>query len=204
MTRVLVAMGVLAVGCLGACAHPHEAREDLSGRRIVVLEREFAAFAARTLRAPDDVERETAALEALRLEWLDELSRATEPRQRLLCLLRIGELHLDLGARIRRVPYPPHSSEDQKREFDDGLSHDALPLEAVGKGVIAQAIDYADTHGLDGRFVRRARLYRTLHDGRPLSVEELGWLRAELVARSFNAPRPLLEAGRVGQRAARR
>lgn len=204
----LVAAGVLALAGaagLGGCAHTERAGSDaLSQRRLLVLERDFAAFVARPLAGPEDIEDETASLEALRLDYLDVLSRAEHPRDRLLCLLRIAELHLDLGARIRRVPYPPGATEGEMRAFDEALSQDALPLEAVGRGVLAQAVDYAETHHLDGRFVRRARLYRSLHGGETLDADELAWLRRELVDRSFGAPRTLLEAGRIGQRAARR
>lgn len=208
--RVLVAAAALAgavtsVGCASspASAPARAAHDPLSQRRLLVLERDFAAFTARALRGPDDVEEQTAALEALRLDYLDVLARAAHPRDRLLCLVRIAELHLDLGARIRRLPYPVGASDDEKARFDEALSQDALPLEAVGRGVLAQALDYADQHGLDGRFVRRARLYRTLHAGDALDTDEIKWLRRELADRTFGAPRTLLEAGRVGQRAAR-
>ncbi|HEY4222431.1 MAG TPA: hypothetical protein VGO62_13845, partial [Myxococcota bacterium] len=147
---------------------------------------------------------QTAALEALRLDYLDVLARAPQPRDRLLVLLRIAELHLDLGARIRRVPYPAGASDADKQTFDAMLSQDALPLEAVGRGVLAQAVDFADTRGLDGRFVHRARLYQSLESGAPLDKDEIAWLSHELVDRTFGAPRTLLEAGRIGQRAARR
>lgn len=200
----LVSFGPLALtGCASApTATPQH--DPLSQRRLLVLERDFLSFTARPLRAREDVEAQTAALEALRLDYLDVLSRAAHPRDRLLCLVRIAELHLDLGARVRRLPYPAGVSDEEKVRFDEALSQDALPLEAVGRGVLAQALDYADQHGLDGRFVRRARLYRALHQGDALSSTELKWLRRELADRSFGAPRTLLEAGRVGQRAARR
>jgi hypothetical protein len=201
----LVVTAVLAAALAG-CAHIEASADDdkLSQRRLLVLERDFAEFSAQPLHGADDIEAQTASLEALRLDYLDVLARAQQPRDRLLCLLRIAELHLDLGARIRRVPYPAGASFGEKSAFDDMLSQQALPLEAVGKGVLAQAIDYADTHGIDGRFVRRARLYRALEAGEPLSSDEIAWLERELVDRSFGAPRALLEAGRIGQRAARR
>lgn len=203
MRSIALALASLAVlGGLG-CATAAPARE-LSQRRILVLERDFSSFTSRQLQAREDVEDQTAALESLRLEYLDVLTRAEHPRDRLLCLVRIAELHLDLGARVRRLPYPSGAGDDEKARFDEALSQDALPLEAVGRGVLAQALDYADAHGLDGRFVRRARLYRTLHAGDTLVAEELKWLRRELADRTFGAPRTLLEAGRVGQRAARR
>jgi hypothetical protein len=186
-----------------ACAHAPTPPE-LSARRLLVLERDFAAFTSRPLRSIDGIEPATAALEALRLDYVDTLSRAESPRDRLLCLVRIAELHLDLSARIRRIPYPRGTSEVERRAFDDVLSQEALPLEAIGRGVLAQAIDYADTHGVDGRFVHRARVYRALHAGEILDRDELRWLRRELADRTFGAPRTLLEAGRIGQRAARR
>lgn len=203
-SSLLLATAVATImAVLGGCASAPPTRE-LSQRRILVLERDFAVFTARGLQAREDVEDQTAALESLRLEYLDVLARAAHPRDRLLCLMRIAELHLDLGARVRRLPYPAGATNDEKARFDEALSQDALPLEAVGRGVLAQALDYADAHGLDGRFVRRARLYRSLHAGDPLVAEEIKWLRSELADRSFGAPRTLLEAGRVGQRAARR
>lgn len=197
----IVAAGGVGAGCATTSAPQHD---PLSQRRLLVLERDFSAFTAQPLHGREDVEDQTAALEALRLDYLDVLSRAAHPRDRLLCLVRIAELHLDLGARIRRLPYPAGVSDDEKAKFDEALSQDALPLEAVGRGVLAQALDYADQHGLDGRFVRRARLYRSLHAGDALTSSEIKWLRRELADRTFGAPRTLLEAGRVGQRAARR
>jgi hypothetical protein len=196
----LMALGFGAAGC----AHAPAVDDPLSSRRLLVLERDFSAFVAQPLRTQDDVEVQTAALEALRLSYLDALGKTDAPRDRLLCLLRIAELHLDLGARVRRLPYPAGASSSQRAAFDETLSQEALPLEAVGVGVLAQAIDYAETHGVDGRFVHRARLYRALHAGQSLDKNELAWLRRELGDRSFGAPRTLLEAGRVGQRAARR
>lgn len=203
---VVLVLALLAVPVATGCATSTVARQHdpLSQRRLLVLERDFATFTARSLKAREDVEDQTAALEALRLDYLDVLSRAAHPRDRLLCLVRIAELHLDLGARVRRLPYPAGITDDEKARFDEALSQDALPLEAVGRGVLAQALDYADQHGLDGRFVRRARLYRSLHTGGALNTIEVKWLRRELFDRTFGAPRTLLEAGRVGQRAARR
>jgi hypothetical protein len=200
---VALALAYTALGCATTADPPAGAPDPLSQRRLLVLERDFAHFTGQRLDARDDIEEQTAALESLRLQYLDVLARAAQPRDRLLCLVRIAELHLDLGARVRRLPYAPAASDDEKARFDESLSQDALPLEAVGRGVLAQALDYADAHGLDGRFVRRARLYRSLHAGSPLSAAEIQWLRRELADRSFGAPRTLLEAGRVGQRAAR-
>lgn len=188
--RYVVRFLIIVALCLAAtaCAHVERAPDALSQRRLFVLERDFAEFSAKSIRSPEDIEEQIAALEAVRFEYVHALSKATVPRDRLLCLLRIAELHLDLGARIRRVPYPVGANLSDKNSFDEMLSQEALPLEAVGRGVLAQAIDYADTHGVDGRFVRRARLYKTLAAGDPLDVEEIAWLRRDLVDRTFGAP----------------
>jgi len=52
--------------------------------------------------------------------------------------------------------------------------------------------------------VQRARLYLRLHTHAHLADADLEVLRLELTASSFRAPRTLLDAGRIGQRAARR
>lgn len=176
----------------------------MTQRRLRVLERDFHAFVAVRPRTAAEVERQVAALESLRLEYLDVLSHAAEAGDRVLCLVRLAELHLDLGARVRRVPYPAGASHPAQRDFDDVLSQEALPLEAVGRGILTQALVEARAHGLDSRFTRRARLYLALHAGAPMPTAELAWLGRELTDRSWAAPRTLLETGRVGQRAARR
>lgn len=203
-SALAAALALLGMLGLVGCATVDRREQALSSRRLLLLERDFSSFVAAPLATWQDVETETAALERLRLQYLDVLAKADSARDRMVCLVRIAELHLDLGARVRRLPYPRGALRSERAAFDERLSQEALPLEAVGRGVLAQAIDYADTHGLDGRFVRRARLYRSLHGGAPLAAEELAWLRSELRDRSFGAPRTLLEAGRVGQRAARR
>lgn len=173
-------------------------------RRLRVLERDFSAFVAERPRTPAQVEEQIAALEVLRLAYLEVLARAVAPRERIFCLVRLAELHLDLSARIRRLPYAEHASAEDQRRFDAELSQEALPLEAVGQGILAQALLEAEARGIETRFSRRARLYAALHSGAPLDSEHLAWLRQELVDRSWAAPRTLLEAGRLGQRAARR
>ncbi len=196
------AAGLLLVAALVGCAHGPPAPSTV--RRLAVLEHDLRAFTGTRLTSLDDVEGELRALEELRLVYLDTLAAEVAPRERVLCLVRIAELHLDLGARVRRVPYPTGASEAERVAFDDLLSQQALPLEAVGRGVLAQAVDFADAHGVDDRFTRRARLYQRIHAGEALGRAELAALRSELVARTFPAPRTLLEAGRIGQRAARR
>ena len=203
MRRLATLLVSLLLGA--ACAHaPAGDTTQLSSRRLAVLEHEVRAFTATRLGSLDDVEREVRALEALRLAYLDTLAQAAPPRDRMLSLVRIAEIHLDLGARVRRVPYPAGATEAERRAFDDVLSQQALPLEAVGRGVLAQAVDFAGTHGVDDRFARRARLYQRIHAGESLTRADLTLLRGELAAHTFVAPRTLLEASRIGQRAARR
>jgi hypothetical protein len=194
---------VLFASVFAGCAHAPPV-DVVARARDKVLEREFLAFTTRTVPSELAIEDELAQLEALRVRYLDALTAAETDLDRLFSLVRIAELHLDLGARIRRVPYPPALDDAQKHAFDDDLSRRALPLEAVGRGVLQQAVDYADRRDLDGRFVRRARLYLTLHEGKPLQSEDVVALRRELSGGPYAAPRRLLEAGRIGQRAARR
>ncbi len=132
-------------------------------------------------------------------------------RDRLLALLRLAELHLDASARIRRVPYPKTSSSPvSAAAFDQQLSARALPLEATGLSLLEQIVQrgddvgIAEDAGVDGRFVRRARLYLRLHTEARLEPEDVDVLRAELLATTYRAPRSLLDTGRIGQRAARR
>lgn len=204
----------------GACAHtlaPPSAERRIE-RRLLVLEDEFAEFTARRLdQAADaeplsasesfaEIENQMARLESLRLRYLELLGEGADDRQRVVAMVRIAELHLDFGARVRRLPYPPDATAAQRRSFDERLSRVAAPLEAVGHGVLAQVLDYAERQQFEGRFVRRARLYLSLHrgGGRPLDQDELRTLRGELEREApYGAPRRLLEAGRVGQRASR-
>lgn len=194
--------GLLLVAALVGCAHGSPPPSAV--RRLAVLEHDLRAFTGTRLATIDDVERELRALEELRLDYLDTLAVEVAPRERVLCLVRIAELHLDLGARVRRVPYPTGATDAERAAFDDLLSQQALPLEAVGRGVLAQAVDFATAHGVDDRFTKRARLYQRIHAGESLGRSDLAALRGELTARTFAAPRTLLEAGRIGQRAARR
>jgi hypothetical protein len=215
------AAALLGVALLGACAHPGAppSPERRVERRLLVLEEDFAEFTSRQLdRAPDqepltpsesfaEIEVQVARLEALRLRYLDLLAQGADDRQRVVAMVRIAELHLDLGARVRRLPYPPDATAAARRGFDERLSRVALPLEAVGYGVLYQVLEYADRQRFEGRFVRLAQLYVSLHQGagQPLAEGDVRALRAELEREGpFRAPRRLLEAGRVGQRASRR
>lgn len=207
--RVSVAMLAMSVAGINVgCVTPAATQSQRDVRRLRALERSFYAFTATRLQALDDIEGATSALEQLRLDYVDALADpSSAERDRLLALLRLAELHLDLSARIRRMPYPAGLDESQQRQLDVQLSALALPLEATGQGVLLQLIQRAERAGVDGRFVKRAWLYLHLHAhvGDILLDEgDVSVLRAELVATSFRAPRTLLEAGRVGQRAARR
>lgn len=221
--RRVLSIALLALAAaLAGCATPSSTRggdERLAERRLLVLEEEFADFTSRRLHVSDDgeplggeemfaeVNREIARLEGLRLRYLVLLGPNASDRQRVVAMVRIAELHFDLGARIRRLPYPSSLTPAELRAYDERLARLAAPLEAVGRGVLEQVIDYADRRGFDGRFVRRARLYAALHGEPPrrLDDEELRALHHELSRPApYGAPRRLLETGRVGQRASRR
>lgn len=205
---LLLALCACVVDVGVGCATPQASQEQRDTRRLRALERSFHAFTATKLKDFDDVETATTQLEQLRMDYLDALSdTSSAEKDQLLALLRLAELHLDLGARVRRVPYPAHLDERQQRQFDVRLSALALPLEATGQGILEQIVQRADRDGVDGRFVHRARLYLHLHAHKGdvlLDDDDVAVLRQELVAQTFRAPRSLLEAGRVGQRAARR
>jgi hypothetical protein len=188
-----------------ACAHPASGppQTDGAGRRLRALDARFVAFTAQRLDDIHDVEPAIVELESLRLEWLDVLGAVEDEGTRLLVLLRLGELHLDLAARVRRVPYAPGLDDAGRAGVDATLSAWALPLEATGHGIVAQVVARAHRARLDGRFVRRARLYQRLHAGQHLDDDDLRVLRSELAAVAFRAPGTLLQAGRIGQRAAR-
>ncbi len=208
-TLLLTAALALGAGLAVGCAHAPAAHRD--ARRLRVLEASFHEAVAQPLASPDDIEPHIARVEALRLEYLDALSVSSTERDRLLALLRLAELHLDASARIRRVPYPKTSSSPvSAAAFDQQLSARALPLEATGLSLLEQIVQrgddvgIAEDAGVDGRFVRRARLYLRLHTEARLEPEDVDVLRAELLATTYRAPRSLLDTGRIGQRAARR
>jgi hypothetical protein len=202
--RALLLLGALSTSTLlTACASSTTALVHHDTRRLRALERQFHAFVATPLRQESDVEAAIAELESLRLDYVDALTAARTERERLQALVRLAELHLDLSARIRRVPYPDTSS---RGAFDARLSSWALPLEATGISVLQQVNERADDTSADAndRFVKRARLYLHLHTSTHLTAADVDVLRDELVASDFRAPRSLLDTGRIGQRAARR
>jgi len=203
---------------LVGCAHQTPSTSKAPhARHLLLLERDFAAFTAKRLDVDDDgraldsagaldrADRALASLERLRLRYLDLLRDDVEAKTRVTALVRLGELHLDLGARVRRLPYPTDSTREEKLAFDARLSRRALPLEATGLGVLEQALHMAAHAGLEGRMVTRARLYLALHrDRAQLDDKLVRALGDELHGgRTFPAPRRLLEGGRIGQRAAR-
>ncbi|HEY1098265.1 MAG TPA: hypothetical protein VGF99_05030 [Myxococcota bacterium] len=201
----LLAGSVLTTSC-ATTSTSTAARRD--ARRLRALERSFHEFVATPLPDEASIEDAVARLEALRLDYVDALTAASNDDDRLLALLRLAELHLDLSARIRRVPENGATGE-AARALDARLAARALPLEATGLSVLAQVVE-ADVGVVDddvsdvARFVRRARLYLHLHTDAPLTEADLDVLREELVAVRFRAPRSLLDVGRIGQRAARR
>jgi hypothetical protein len=214
-SSLLILFAAAVVGCAHAPGQPQDSQ--LFERKLLVLEQDFAEFTAKQLELGEDDERlgpeatlaeldkHIAELERLRLRYLDVLSEGSSDRQRVVAMVRIAELHLDLGARVRRVDYPADSTPASMRAFDERLGRVATPLEAVGYGVLTQVVDYAERRRFDGRFVRRARLYTALHSEAALSDGDLRALHLELRRPApYGAPRRLLEAGRVGQRASRR
>ena len=212
----LVGAALVAPGCAAVRA----ARPPPSAQQTLwVLEHDFQRFIATDLRrgpggrplsaeeARVQLDAQVAVLEALRMRYLDVLERTEEPRLQVLAMVRMAELHLDLGARIRRLPYPREATEPELRAYDQRLSQLAAPYEAVGRGLLAQVLDLSAREAVRGRLVERARLYMALHEaGRPrLSSQERAALLRELGSTEpFAAPRSLLDAGRVGLRAARR
>lgn len=181
------------------CATTTITAQKRDARRLRALERSFHAFVATALVDEQAIEPAVARLEALRLDYLDALTTSVDEHDRRLALVRLAELHLDLSARIRRVPY---AGADNRQAFDARLSARALPLEATGISVLEQVVERVDDD--EDRFARRARLYLHLHTDAVLTEADLDVLREELVAVSFRAPRSLLDTGRIGQRAARR
>jgi hypothetical protein len=220
VTRIL-ATCLLAAALLGsACAHRSVSQELTSAEldeRVLHLEDEFARFTAVDLsvddagvpRAAEDavaaLERSVAELQRLRLRYLALVDRGADERQTTLILLRIAELHLDLAARGRRLPYPVEATEPEQRSFDARLGRIVSPLEAAGFGVLEQIARYHDDRGSLTTTVRRARLYLALHRDAAIDDQSAAQLRLELRGvGAFDAPRRLLEAGRLGRRASRR
>lgn len=218
-----VLLSCLAVSAAG-CVHPSTTDARHAGathlqRKLLVLEGETSTFWSRSL--SDDgppshaqtkaaIERETKALERLRMRYLDLLGEAEADRDRVLVMLRLAELHLDLGARIRRADYPHDATDAERAAFDAFLSKKALPLEATAHGLIAQVLDFSRRRGIESEWVERAELYARLHGPRSDRAGPLGPLWLPILEREWSqrgpyaAPRRLLEAGRIGQRAARR
>lgn len=199
LSALLLALTSGVVGC--AHAPPQQQRD---ARRLRALERSFHEFVSVQVSAADDIEPAVARLESLRFEYLDALTISVEEGDRLLALLRLAEAHLDLSARIRRVAYPIGIVDGDRSAFDASLSARALPLEATGLSLLGQVVQRGTDVGVDGRFVKRARLYLRLHTESRLTPGDLDILRTELVAVTWRAPRTLLDTGRIGQRAARR
>ncbi len=203
---------------LGACASTpdHAGNARAAKHKVLVLEDRFSRFVSAPLDRDEDgaplaerdvfvrIEEATNRLQGLRLSYLDVVQDADRPQERVLALVRLGELHLDLASRIRRVPYPRDASATERAAFDRALSRRAVALEATGLGVLTQLVHYAGRMSYEDRFVRRARAYLALHSGDRLDENMVATVRQELLqATMFPAPRRLLEPMRVGQRAAR-
>ena len=212
----------LIVAVLSGCAHQtHKGGQKASvERQLLLLEADFVRFTTAQLTLnltgtdPASVivlracESDVKALEALRARYLTVVSKAVTHEQRLLAMIRLAELHLDFGARLRRVAYPVSTVTDSQRAlFDQKLSNAALPYEAVGLGILNQIVRYSAERSLSGRMSRRADMYIALHTelGASLEPRHIQTLREELSAKGpYRSPRRLLETGRIGQWAARR
>lgn len=218
-------LGATLIGLLLACATPTSsfAPDPDHERRVLLLERDFLAFTRRNLNATPaslsgavgriavlELDPWLSELESLRLRYLQIAADSVSERHRLLALVRIAELHLDLGARVRRIPYPVGATQTERILFDEELSRVALPLEIVGLSVLQQVTDYAvrvpPRVEESRQLVARCELYLALHreHGARMDAAHLATLSRELTQRNvFPAPKTLLEVGRIGQRAAR-
>ncbi|MFZ9886732.1 MAG: hypothetical protein ACO3JL_04440 [Myxococcota bacterium] len=187
-------------------------------RAILVLEEDFARFIAHRLDLSADglplrgeaafveVERAERTLEHLRLRYVALLTGDPNEEIRHLVLLRLAELHLDLGARIRRIPAPQSDVEGEGQRWAKRLTQRAVPLEGVGVGMLEQIARLPEGTASVQRFRNRAQLYAVLHaaeDG-VLGPAQVATLRLELARdATYPAPRRLLEVRQVGRRAAR-
>ncbi len=199
LQSVVAVMVAVTVGCAHA---PSPQQKDV--RRLRALEMSFHDFTGAKLKSISDIEPQTARLEALRLDYLDALAETTGEGESVLALLRLAELHLDLAARIRRVPYPKELPQARRGAYDAMLSSRALPLEATGMSLLDSVIERGSELEAEGRFIARTRLYQRLAKGEALTDDDIELLRQELSAQTYRAPRTLLDTGRLGQRAARR
>jgi hypothetical protein len=193
----LLLCGATTIGCAGLTTTPaRPARADALTEK---LEPSFVALVAQRPRNIDEAERFVASIELLRSQYVVAIGRATDDNDRAWLLLRVAELHLHGAARVRRIRYASGIDRDA---FDATLSSLALPLEATGSGVLQQLISRGDALA-DERPLERARLYLSFLAGDSLDAGERQVLLDELRATRRKAPRTLLEAGRLGQRAAR-
>ena len=211
----------LFVGLAG-CVHDSKrtSRKTSTERQLLLLEADFVRFTSteikmrkyqgnfKVLSVLNACENDVKNLESLRARYLALVGKAVTDQQRLLAMIRLAELHLDFGARLRRVDYPQATLTDaQRNRFDQKLSNAALPYEAVGLGILNQIIDYSTERNLSGRMTKRAHMYAALHGapGGQLTRQHISTLKIELTAKGpYRSPRRLLETGRIGRWAARR
>jgi hypothetical protein len=209
---------ILSVGCIHSGSLPPNA--GTVEKQLLLLEQDFAQFVAAKLSYAGaasgenqssilaSCESEVRKLESLRLRYLDLVAVSRSHRHRVTAMTRIAELHLDFGARIRRIAYPDSLQSTVELDlFEKKLASAALPYEAIGLGILRQIDDFATRRQLSGRMVQRAQLYLALHDSSSsvLMPSHFVTLRHELsTGGPFRAPRRLLETGRIGRRAERR
>ncbi|MCP4504256.1 MAG: hypothetical protein GY822_30415 [Deltaproteobacteria bacterium] len=143
---------LLSLGVFG-CQHAPQRRGSASAeQRLVSLEQSFSRFVSASLEDSDlpvlgrfEVQRKK--LERLRMRYLDVVRDAQGERVRIAAMVRVAELHLDLAARVRRIPYETNASQAHHTELDAQLSRWALPLEATGIGILHQiSLDRTATH----------------------------------------------------------
>lgn len=183
-----------------------------------MLEHEFARFVGHRLDVSADgvplrgesalveLDRAERWLETLRLRYVRLLVGAPTLEIRHLVLLRLAELHLDLAARIRRIPTAEDRDDGELQRWSLRLAQRAAPLEGIGFGMLDQIAQLPAGVPSVERFRARAHLYAVLHsevDG-TLGPAEVATLRQELTRDGlYPAPRRLLEGHQVGRRAAR-
>lgn len=217
--RAFLVVALVAPAAAGGARPLAVSAAHASPDRVVLsLEHDFARFVGHRLDVSVDgtslrgesalveIDRAERWLERLRLRYIRLLAGDRTPELRHLVLLRLAELHLDLAARVRRVPAAEGSDDVELQRWTRRLAQRAVPLEGIGLGMLDQIARLPAGASSVARFRARARLYTLLHGGdeAPLGPAEVATLRQELARDGlYPAPRRLLEGRQVGRRAAR-
>lgn len=219
VSHSLLVVFLVALATVGAARPLAVSAAPASPDRVILsLEHDFARFVGHRLDVSLDdvpmrgesalveVDRAERWLERLRLRYISLLVGDRTLEIRHLVLLRLAELHLDLAARVRRIPAAEGLDDVEQQRWSQRLVQRAVPLEGIGLGMLDQIARLPAGASSVERFRARAHLYTVLHggDGSPLGPTEVATLRQELVRDGmFPAPRRLLEGRQVGRRAAR-